>query len=204
MRLPPSTPPSSQRGGIAILVVLMLLVLLTLAAVGMSRNSFREIVTLGTARQGAGARNLADSGIEFSILWLQPSSQLPAPSGSSAEKLQTLSQTLVAGLKYGSPYKVDDGSPYTGTDTSTPPNDRQIPSGSGNGFNLALTAMGKMPTTDQSQTMGSFSSGYTPAAGTTNLAAQDIWCVRSDGVLNANGVMKFTHSKEAWISTPPR
>jgi hypothetical protein len=37
-------PRCSQSGGITILVALMLLVFLTIVAVGMSRNSFREVV----------------------------------------------------------------------------------------------------------------------------------------------------------------
>lgn len=200
---PGSGKPSPQRGGITILVVLMLLVFLTITAVGMSRNSFREIVVSGTTRQGAMARNVADSGIEFGILWMQPSSMRTAASGSSAATLQTLSTSLVAGQLYGSPYKLD-GSAYTTTITTTPPADLQVPAGSGNGFNLALTAMGKIPMTNQSQTAGSSSSGYTPAAGNLAVTAPDLWAIRSDGVVNASSVMTFLHSKEAWISSPPR
>lgn len=197
--------PSSQRGGITIIVALMLLVLLTIAAVSMSRNSFREIVLSGTTRQGSVVRNIADSGIEYSILWMQPTSlrQANSTTDPSAAKLQSLATALVAGQLYGTPYKLDQ-SAYTGTNTSTPPADLQVPASSGNGFNLALTAMGKMPMTNQSQTAGSASSGFTPASGNIALAAPDLWAIRSDGVYSTGGLLTFTHSKEAWISSPPR
>lgn len=191
-----------EQGGITILVALMLLVFLTITALGMSRNSFREIVVSGTTRQGAMTRNVADSGVEFGILWMQPSTMRPAAGNSSAEQLQTLASWLVTGQRYGTAYKLDQ-SAFTSCNTSTPPTDLQVPANSGNGFNLALTAMGKMPMTNQSQTSGSSGIGYTPAAGNLALVAPDLWALRSDGVVNAGGAT-FFHSKEAWISSPPR
>jgi len=190
----------SQSGGVAILVTLMMLVLLTIAALAMSRNSFREIVASGTARQGAMARNLADSGIEFGILWMRPN---VAGDDVSSKGLQALALYLTGGQLFGTPYKLDQ-TEQKGLNQSTPAADLQVPKNSGNGFNLALTAMGKMPMTNQSQTAGSSTSGFTPAAGTVALSAPDLFALRSDGVYNAAGVMKFTHSKEAWISSPPR
>jgi Tfp pilus assembly protein PilX len=41
----------AQTGAITIMVALMLLVLLTLSAIGMSRNSFREVVNSAFSRQ---------------------------------------------------------------------------------------------------------------------------------------------------------
>jgi hypothetical protein len=193
---------AGERGGITILVSLMLLVLLTIAAVGMSRNSFREILISASARQGSMARNVADSGIEFGILWMQSGTQLAAASGSSAAQLQSLADYLLQNQLYGAPYMLNR-SPYTATNSATPPADLQVPAGSGNGFNLALTSMGKMPMTNQSQTVGSSSTGYTPAAGNIALTAPDIWALRSDGVVSVAGVT-FTNSKEAWISSPAR
>ena len=52
---------SSQRGGITIIVTLMLLVLLTISAVAMSRNAFREVVISGTTRQGSMVRNMPEA-----------------------------------------------------------------------------------------------------------------------------------------------
>jgi len=198
---PRNTNHATERGGITILVALMLLVFLTITAIGMSRNSFREVVISGTARQGAMTRNAADSGIEFGILWIQPASmQGGATNGSSAAQFQALAANLKTNELYGIAHKLD-GSLYTAANTATPPADLQVPANSGNGFNLALTAMGKMPMTDQSQTAGSSSSGYTPASGSISLVAPDLFGVRSDGVVNAGGAV-FLHSKEAWISKP--
>jgi hypothetical protein len=178
----------------------MLLVFLTITALGMSRNSFREVVVSGTTRQGSMVSNVADSGVEFGILWIQPASQRAATSGSSADKFQTLATNLKTGELFGLPYNLD-GTAYTASNTATPPADLQVPAGSGNGFNLALTAMGKMPMTNQSQTVGSSGTGYTPGAGNLALTAPDLFAVRSDGVVNVGGVT-FLHSKEAWISKP--
>jgi Tfp pilus assembly protein PilX len=191
-----------ERGGITILVTLLLLVLLTVAAIGMSRNSFREVLISGSARQAALARNTADSGLEYSILWMQPPTMLAAASGTSAAQLQSLADSLLTAQNSGLPYNLDQ-SAYTGTNLSTPPADLQVPAGSGNGFNLSLTNMGKLAMTDQTQTGGSSNSGYTPAAGNVPVTAPDIWALRSDGVVKLGG-MTFVHSKEAWISSPAR
>jgi len=194
-----------ERGGVTILVSLALLVLLTIAAVGMSRNSFREVLISASTRQGSMARNVADSGIEFGILWMQPATTLPAASGTSAAQLQNLSDYLLAGQYYGLAYSLGPTPPslYTGTNSATPNADLQVPALSGNGFNLALTAMGKMPMVTQSQTVGASTTGYTPAAGNLALTAPDLWALRSDGVITFGGTT-FTNSKEAWISSPAR
>ena len=190
-----------QTGGITILATLMLLILLTIAAIGMSRNSFREVIISGSSRQASMARNAADSGVEFSILWMQSPATLQASTPSSIQ-LQALASTLLQGQTYGIAHNLDN-SLYSGTNTATPPADLQVPAGSGNGFNLSLTAMGKMPVTNQSQTVGSSTAGFTPAAGNVSLTAPDIWALRADGVVTA-GSITFSHSKEAWISSPAR
>lgn len=195
--------PFTQRGGITILVVLMLLVLMTVIAMAMSRNSMREIVVSGTSRQGAMARNDADSGIEYGILWMQNPTTKPAPSGTPAEKLQVLTNTLLMENRSGKPYTLD-GALCTGTITTTPPAELQVPASSGNGFNLALTYMGPMPNPGTSQTQGSVTTGNTLAAGTASSIGPVLFAVRSDGQVNAGGVMTFLHSKEAWISIPTR
>ena len=199
---PEPGPRRGEQGGITTLVALSLLVLLTIAAVGMSRNSFQEVIISASTRQGSMARNVADSGIEFGILWMQPSTQLAASGGSSAGALQGLASYLLQGELYGIAYNLNQ-SLYTGTSTATPPADLQVPAGSGNGFNLSLTAMGKMPMINQSQTVGSPSTGYTPAAGNLALTAPDIWALRSDGLVSIGG-LTFLNSKEAWISSPSR
>lgn len=195
----------AERGGIAILVALILLVFLTIAALGMSRNSFREIVISGTTRQGAMVRNIADSGIEYGIEWIRPASMTPAPSGSAAADFQALATYLLTGQLYGLGYKLDQDLYAPSDATAVPVNDLQIPVGNTtkNGFNLSLTLMGKMPMVLTSQTAGSTGAGNTPAAGSLSRTAPDLWGIRSDAVVNTGGVT-FFHSKEAWISTVPR
>lgn len=190
-----------QAGAITILVALMLLVLLTIAAFGMSRNALRDIAISGTTRQGAMARNVADSGIEWSIYYLDPINH-PGTTASSTN-LQTLASTLLAGNLCGVPYDVTSHAPSTLPNTTTLPADLQVPAGSGNGTNLALTCMGKLPTTGTSQTAGSVGTGNTPASGFVTLTNPDLWAIRSDAQVNQGPIM-FIHSKEAWISTPPR
>ncbi|MBL0210581.1 MAG: hypothetical protein IPQ13_06655 [Holophagaceae bacterium] len=196
-----------QTGGITILVALALLVLLTIAAVGMSRNSFREVVISGTSRQGAMVRNTADAGVEWSIYWLDLAN---APSATlTSLKLQALKNSLLLDdTKSGRAWDVIGGAavPYT-----TPPSVTSLPADqifstvadNSQGFSVALTRMGKLPITDTSQ--GTTQAGFTPAQGGVSKQAPDLWAVRSDGQLQVGtGVLAptFLHSKEAWITTP--
>jgi hypothetical protein len=197
----PSTHRTHQSGGITILVALMLLVLITIAAVSMSRNSFREVVTSGTTRQGAMTRNVADSGIEWGILYLDPNN---ASTGTN-QSLATLASTLVAGQITGLAYDVSTQARIaTLPNTNTPPADLQVPAGSGNGYNIALTLMGKAPTVLQSASVGSTSGGGNlRAASVLSKTDPDLWAIRSDALVTV-GAVTFIHSKESWISTPVR
>lgn len=194
-----------QTGGITILVALSLLVLLTIAAVSMSRNSFREVVISGTSRQGAMVRNTADAGIEWSVYWLTLTN---APSASGmGTNLNTLKATLLANNQLaGQPYDVITQNPYTGPPSISGLQADQtfttVP-GTTQGFSVAMTRMGKLPIADISQgiTQGTFG----PAKGGINLQAPDLWAVRSDAQVQVGtGALapNFLHSKEAWISTP--
>jgi Tfp pilus assembly protein PilX len=189
-----------ERGGISILVSMMLLVLLTITTLGMSRNSFREVIISASARQASLSRNLADSGIEWGILWLEPPNQLP-PTGVSATLLQAEAQNLVQNNTTGLAFNLD-GSAYSGPNTGLPPADLRVPSTSTNGFNPSLTYMGKMDPIGYSTQTGSSTSGMHQASGNLN-GAPDLWALRSDGVDTVGG-LTFTNSKEAWISTPAR
>jgi type II secretory pathway pseudopilin PulG len=197
----------SEAGGITIVVALMLLVLLTIAAVAMSRNSLRDIVTSGFTRQGAMARNAADSGIEWGIYWIDLENS--ATAGVTALKLANLKAGLLLDPTLsGKARDVDTFVPGTSNpnDTyspgGTPPADLMLPSpaaGVTEGFTLGLTRMGKLPITMMSQ--GSGTNAFTPAAGTENKNAPDLWAIRSDAQVSQGG-MTFIHAREAWISTP--
>lgn len=196
---------NSQSGGITILVALALLVLLTIAAVSMSRNSFREVVISGTSRQGAMVRNTGDAGIEWSVYWLTLTNA-PSATGTAAQQVALKKFLLDNPQESGKPYDVYTNALYTGPPSISGLQADQkfstVP-GTTQGFSVAMTRMGKLPVADISQgiTQGTFG----PAQGKTNLLAPDLWAVRSDaqvqvgtGILAAN----FLHSKEAWISTP--
>ena len=197
-----------ETGGITILTALMLLVLLTIAAVGMSRNSFREAVISGTARQGSMVRNLGDSGIEWSLFWIfNENSTAPTATATGLKNLKTyLGQNpSLAGV----PYDPNTLAPYNTTNPPAIPADLYLPqvTSSGGtvstlGYSIALTRMGKLAIADMSQTGDS--SGFQPAKGGENKPAPDLWAVRSDArVAVGTGpfVPTFIHAKEAWIST---
>jgi Tfp pilus assembly protein PilX len=194
----------SQSGAITMLVALMLLVLLTIAAVGMSRNAFREVVISGTTRQGTMVRNAADAGVEWSIYWIDLKN---ASAGSgTALALKSLSASLLLDdTKSGKPYNVVGGSAFTG-----PPSvsglqaDQTMTTGSNIlGFSTSLTRMGKLPITDTSQ--GNVQGSFTPATGNPSKQAPDLWAIRSDAQLQVGTgtfAPTFIHAKEAWVSTP--
>jgi len=192
----------SQGGGITILVALMMLVFITIAALGMSRNSFREIIVSGSTRQGAMVRNVADSGIEYSIFWMEPSNRTLAAAGTTAASMNALKAALIADdTLSGRPYNVNEAgtvlyntahppAPFADLDLTAPGAAFSI------GASLALTRMGKLPIADISQGVGS--GAYAPATGNPSKQAPDLWAVRSDAQLGGT----FFHAKEAWISTP--
>lgn len=187
-----------QAGGITILVVLMLLVLLTVAAIGMSKNAFREIVISGTARQGSMARNVADSGVEWSIYWLDLNNS--ASASGMAQNLVNLKATLLADpTKAGQPWDVAASSPMTYVPGANTAVTLSTANGTTQAYTIGLTRMGKLPIADMSQGIGT--GAFTPATGAESKQAPDLWAVRSDSQITVGGVT-FAHAKEAWISTP--
>lgn len=197
----------AQTGGITILVALALLVLLTIAAVGMSRNSFREVVISGTSRQGAMVRNTADAGVEWSVYWLDLAN---APNATlTGSKLQAMKTWLLLNdTKSGRAWDVIGGADVAYTTphaVTTLPADQTFSTVANNfqGFSVAMTRMGKLPITDMSQ--GTTQGSFTPAQGGVSKQAPDLWAIRSDGQLQVGNDLlapTFLHSKEAWITTP--
>ena len=194
----------SQAGGITIIVTLMLLVLLTVAAMGMSKNAIRELAISGTSRQGSMARNVADSGIEWSVYWMEAKNSASATGtalGLANLKSKLAQDDTLAGRAYS---PIDQGLYPTAT-LPTPPTDMVIGavSGTTQGYTVALTRMGKLPIMNMSQGTGPAS--FSPAQGTESKQAPDLWALRSDSQVQVgSGLLatRFFHSKEAWISTP--
>ena len=193
----------SQAGGITIIVALMLLVLLTVAALAMSRNSLREIVTSGFSRQGAMARNVADSGINWSIHWIDLENGKVA-SGTALQLVRLKAGLLANDTLSGRAKDInstDFTAPLDYVPGGTLQGELQLPGSAGvtQGYTLGLTRMGKLPITMMSQ--GSGSGAFTPASGGPLKQAPDLWAIRSDAQV-IQGPTTFIHSKEVWISTP--
>ncbi len=193
----------SETGGITILVALMLLVLLTIAAVGMSKNSFREIVTTGFVRQGAMARNVADSGVEWAIHWIDLENGKVATGVAqqfTAVKAGLLQDPLLAG-KAKDITSVNPAAPTDYVPGDALQSDLTLvgPAGVTQGFTVGLTLMGKLPIANMSQ--GTGAGAFTPAAGGPLNQAPDLWAVRSDAQV-IQGPTTFIHAKEVWVSTP--
>lgn len=168
----------TETGGTTILVVLSLLVLLTVAAMGMSRNSLREMMIIGTSRQAANVRQAADAGLEFAVLWANPSN---TPTGASGLDFQTQGQVLLQNQERQGEYlPISGGSPMPDTILADTGTYRQS-------FNLQLLRLGKLPAAKTS----------VPDERLFN----DLWVVRSSGVVNVGSTV-FQHDKEMWLSTP--
>jgi hypothetical protein len=200
-----------QEGGATILAALSLLALLTVAALGMSKNSFKEIRTSGFLKQGAMARNVADSGLHWSLYWLD----MPGSADAAAERLISVKSLLArdnqrSGRMWGigaAEYRPGgslsaDGVLVPGPSAS-PDFQAGIEADYEQGFIIGLMRMGKLPVTNISQ--GSGAGAFTPAAGGAMPQAPDLWAVRSEAQGRpSNAGVTFTHAKEAWVSTPVR
>ena len=202
MRTPTERNPG-EAGGITILVSLMMLVFITLTAVGMSRNSFREVVISGTTRQGALARNLADTGMEWSIFWMEDKNRAIAPTGAEAN-LNTLRASLLQanGLSGKAWDLMNPGVLYVPDSATAAKSLTPVTSSAGTvmnqSFAAGLTRMGKLPIANQSQGVGDGS--FKPATGEQSNLLPDLWAFRADARVSVVGVT-FNHAKELWVST---
>lgn len=194
-----------QAGGISMIVALMLLVMLTVGALGMSKNAIRELAISGTTRQGAMARNAADSGVEWAVYWIAKGNS-PSATGTALGFKNVKSMLLAKQELAGRAYNPQDSAmglyPTTRPDVPTDLKFSTV-SGTTQGFTVGLTAMGKLPITNMSQGTGPAS--FSPAQGIISKQAPDLWALRSDGQITVgSGLLatKYFHSKEAWISTP--
>ena len=192
----------SEAGGITIVVALMLLVLLTIAAVAMSRNSLREIVTSGFTRQGALVRNTADAGIEWAIYWIFADNG--AASAANALNFTNLQTTLLKDSTLaGVPRDITDstaGTVYVPGGALKA--DLTLPNSPGvvaQGFTLGLTRMGAPTPTDMSVSTGP--GGFSPAGPSQPTGWPQLWAVRSDAQVHQGSII-FVHAKEAWILNP--
>lgn len=173
--------PSVERGGITILVAFMLLVLLTVAAMGMSRNALREVVLSGTERQGVEVKNIADNGLNWSINWLDEQNRAGRSPDTAANSVISVYNTLSAPNLQGTTQAIaaTAGSAMQST-----------VAGVTRKYDLQLTQMGSIEMPMTSRIPG--------------VAVQDpvMWAMRANATLDYGGVV-YRHSRESWVLAPP-
>ena len=180
-----------EAGAITILVTLMLLVLLTVWAVAMSKNALREVIITGTSRQGAQVRNLADTGLDWSIYWMTDDTSYAraAPAtGTGAKALRDQKAAMVASAQTGILSPVISTADMKTSATGVNPVQR---------FELFATYMGNIPL---NYTQGTVTKTSIDAK---SPATVQLWSVRSDGYVEYTGGPTFVHRREAWFTLPP-
>lgn len=173
---------NSEFGGITIIVTLMLLVLLTVVALGMSKNALREVMISGTQRHGVEVRNVADSGVEWAIHWLNEPDRSSRNPDAGATALITAMNQLTASVELAGETRTvpaQSGSAMIST------------AGVGTkSYNLVISRMGELEMPMVSQTPG--------------VVVQNplLWSFRADATLDF-GPMALQHSRESWVIAPP-
>ena len=191
----------AQTGGITILVALLLLVLLTLSAVGMSRNSVRDIVASGFGRQAAMTREVSDSGIEWSIYWMTTQNANGAAGSALAlaqAKTYLSKNPSLAGV---STDIFTLAQPYVPGGAVQPDLQWVSPTGAVEGYTVGLTKMGTLAPTGMSQGNGQGAYSTALGGGGNTSGAPELWAVRTDAQV-VQGPVTFIQAQEAWISTP--
>jgi hypothetical protein len=137
------------------------------------------------------------------VYWLDPANVPTAAANPSAVQLVTLENTLLQDdTLAGTPKAISDttgATNYAAGKTVSTDLVLTSPTGVKEGYTIGLTRMGKLPVTGMSQ--GAGTGAFTPAAGTVNMQAPDLWAVRTDAQV-VQGNVTFIHGKEAWITTP--
>jgi Tfp pilus assembly protein PilX len=175
-----------EQGGITIVVTLMLLVLLTITALGLSRNTFRQAVAAGTVRQANMVQNLADAGLEYSIFWVGPDpGNRPTPTGGAL----LLNNTRVTAKTDGSQGLPQPTVSHADMTLYSDANTTQR-------FDVTVTYMGTV-IPDNNQVLTQRSSTTAPTA--TDL---DLWGVMANGYLTYAGGVTFVHRRESWFTAP--
>jgi hypothetical protein len=178
----------NETGGITIMVALMLLVLLTVTAFSMSRNSMRELIVTGTLRQAADARNNADTGCEWALYWVGPSTTRPLPvAGTGAEQMVNQSAQLQGNTLNQGDWITINGDGYADMkDPSFLHGTRK--------FDLDVMYMGKIDIDPFSQTEIKAASQVQP----------DLFSIRTTSTTSYTGGPTFVHKREVWSTVPVR
>ena len=181
-----------ETGAITILVCLLMLILLTVASLGMSKNSLRSAIASATLRQSTEAGNIADAGLEWAVFWLasDPNNPPVRPAATGgAQALQSVQTTLQSTGSFGVPTPV----------VYSPATDFTLSSGAGitQGYALSLTLMGQLTPFLTSMQQGKSTTDFTPTA-------LNLWAVRADGNVAFGNGMTFSRRREVWLTLPPQ
>ncbi|BDU68900.1 hypothetical protein GETHOR_10010 [Geothrix oryzae] len=115
----------AEQGGITILTTLGLLVLLTVLVFSLGKSSLRELTVTGTVWQAAKASEAAEAGLDWFILWTNPTNAGSATTA-GRETLVTAFNALNAGTTWSdptiNPYLLNSAKPWdrAASLTSTP------------------------------------------------------------------------------------
>ena len=180
----PHRHPSPETGGITIVVALMLLVLLTIFAMGASRDSLREVMISATTRQEAMVRNTADSGVEWAVYWLAPSNAETGGASGSPASAQFITATNELRGDATAAGQIRTMAPVSVYDSGDGRTDQ---------FTVSVSRIGKFEPPGMDQKLI-----------TDWRLRPDAWCVRADATVAYEGGLAFKHAREAWISVPIR
>lgn len=92
---------ASERGGVTILVSLLLLVVVSVAAMGLSRETLREAAITGNESTGRKAYEAADSAIDWTLTWL--GDDLDVGTDAARTNLQNQMTSLVNAIDAAAP-----------------------------------------------------------------------------------------------------
>jgi Tfp pilus assembly protein PilX len=88
-----------EQGGIVILLAFIILTIMTVAAFGVSRTSLRDLAMVGNESTGRKASEAADSGMDWTITWSNPSagSRIVSATTSTGGNASYISQDTLTG-----------------------------------------------------------------------------------------------------------
>jgi hypothetical protein len=89
----------AQQGGVTILVALVLLAAMTVAALGVSQNTLRDLAITGNESTGRKASEVADSALDWVVIWSNPDANkaINASTDASGNNTSTLVTVPLSG-----------------------------------------------------------------------------------------------------------
>lgn len=186
-----------ERGGVTILLALILLIVMGAAALGLNRNTLRELAMVGNLVQGEKAGAVADAGLDWVIIWGQ-GAWMKEPDFASAHATGNQA-ALVATLKTA--VRTGQTTPWTlAADATMTMAGKSGTTTTAQSFDLSIQPLGAL--TGQGTAA---SSNNNEASGNTDpnsgFLRSTQWLITSVGKANNNGVV-FQASREYTATIP--